>query len=434
MRTRSWPLVPAKFEGDLVVGPTEDNVTWIKDRCTFVPNLDLRNSIWEIPPKRRKEILLKAKMLSEYALKNLADKVSEDRWDHDAGAQVFGSIRNDKRLRVEKKVCYYLLGGERLSARVKDRRPDQTFGLASYDDSKTPKHAGKQHHGCFIGTRAASDNTDFPNALFKSRLLKQVYCNSTGLVVDGLWGDVDLVFPWGVYEAKKTAQAYKAVKKQIFRAARIYLGMLDDLARSPDNTDEYQKPDSSSRYQVFLFTSCGPRWEVWIACNYCGRGVSIVSDMRATQQLTKATQMVDRIWSGNICEENKAYDLLCIMEQIHNYAVTKHRDFVVEHLQAWLQRAELDACLPDLSGWKRDKLLKYEKYPAGCYPPEWLKKLHESKLVSCGRTPSPEKQRTPRPLAAWKVSKSSLRKKKAIDDRHKRIRRYLSTLQQIARN
>ena len=43
----------------------------------------------------------------------------------------------------------------------------------------------------------------FQKSLFKSRLLKQVYCDSTGLVVDGLWGDVDLVFPWGVYEAKR---------------------------------------------------------------------------------------------------------------------------------------------------------------------------------------------------------------------------------------
>lgn len=429
MRTRNWPLVPAEFD-ELVVGPREDNVTWIQERCTFVPNLDLRGSVWELSPKRRTDILLKAKMLSEYALRNLSDKVSEDRWDHDAGAQVFGSIRNDKRLRVEKKLFYYLREGDKLSARVKDRRPDQTFGLASYDDSNPPNHAAKQDR--YFSTRAASQETDFPKALFKSRLLKQVYCNSTGLVVDGLWGDVDLVFPWGVYEAKRTAQAYEAVKEQIFRAARIYLGMLDDLARSPDNIDEYQKPDSSLRYQVFLFTSCGPRWEVWIACNYCGQGVSnISSDPRTTSRLTKATQMVDRIWSGNICEENKAYDLLCIMEQIHNYAVTKHRDFVVEHLQAWLRRAELDACLPDLSGWKRDKLLKYEKYPKGCYPPEWLKKLHESKLVSYGRPETPEKQRTPSLFSG--ISKTCLRTGKAKDDRHIRIRRYLSTLKQIAR-
>ena len=421
MRTRNWPLVPAKLE-EVIVGPRQDNATWIQKHCVFVPNLDVRDSVWELLPKRRKEILLKAKMLSEQALENLSDKVSEDRWDQDAGAQVFGSIRNDRRLRVEKKMCYYLLEGDRPSARVKVRRPDQTFGLASYDDRNPAKHAAELKQGNYFSMQAASPESDFPNSLFKSRLLKQVYCDSTGLVVDGLWGDVDLVFPWGVYEAKKTAHAYKAVVKQVFRAARIYLGMLDDLARSPDNTEEYQTPISSSRYQVFLFTSCGPIWEVWIACNQYGRGVStLYSVLRTTSQLTKDTQMVDRIWSGNTCKETKAYDLLCIMDQIHNYAVTKHRDFVVEHLQAWLQRAELDACLPELSGWKRDRLLKYEKYPKGCYPPEWLKKLRESNLVSHGKSGTPEKQRTPSPNTAG-VSKKSLRKKKAKDDRHIRNR------------
>ena len=119
MRTRNWPLVPAEFD-ELVVGPREDNVTWIQERCTFVPNLDLRGSVWELSPKRRTDILLKAKMLSEYALRNLSDKVSEDRWDHDAGAQVFGSIRNDKRLRVEKKTV--LLPPRRRQAQCSGKR------------------------------------------------------------------------------------------------------------------------------------------------------------------------------------------------------------------------------------------------------------------------------------------------------------------------
>jgi hypothetical protein len=274
MRTRTWPLVPAKF-GDLTLGPCVDDGEWMRERCKFVPSLNLRHYIWDIPSKRRKHILVKAKLLSKYAIRNLNDHASEDGWDHDATAQVFGSIRDDKRLRVEKKQVKYLLQANKPKRRVKERRPDQTFGLASFQDNISVGRQGLRNSS--TSAESSSFDIEFPTALFKSRLLNQVYCHSTGLVVDGLWGDVDLVFPWGVFEAKKTSRACDddAAKKQIFRAAEIYLGMLDDLARSPHNVDEYQNSESSSGFQVFLFTSCGPKWEVWIACNYCGQGVSV---------------------------------------------------------------------------------------------------------------------------------------------------------------
>lgn len=74
----------------------------------------------------------------------------------------------------------------------------------------------------------------------------------------------------------KIAHAYfdAAAKEQIFRAAEVCLGMPDDLARSPDNTYEYQTPDSSLGCQMFLFTSCGSKRDVWIACLESGQGVS----------------------------------------------------------------------------------------------------------------------------------------------------------------
>jgi hypothetical protein len=142
----------------------------------------------------------------------------------------------------------------------------------------------------------------------------------------------------------------------------------------------------------------------------------------ATDAADTLMQMVDRFWSGDIRNSIAAYDLLCITEQIHDHAVKAHRNFVVEHLQAWLQQAELDSCLGDVRTWTRDKLLKYEKYPKGCYPPEWLKRLHESNVASHRKPEIAVNQRKPRPYTG--VSKSSKRKGNLQDDRHKHIRRY----------
>jgi hypothetical protein len=49
---------------------------------------------------------------------------------------------------------------------------------------------------------------------------------------------------------------------------------------------------------------------------------------------------VETIWEGDVKEFSRAYDLICIVDQIHNYAVSQHRKFVTKHLEPWLRRAE----------------------------------------------------------------------------------------------
>jgi hypothetical protein len=144
----------------------------------------------------------------------------------------------------------------------------------------------------------------------------------TGLVVDGKWGETGLIFPWAVYEAKRADSLDKSAQKQVLHAAQIYLGMLDDLARKPLNVDEYQSEQSSNLYQVFLFTSCGPEFTIRIAYNSLNRC------------------MVDTIWTGDIRDENTAFELLCMMDQIQWHAVAKHREFVIGHIEPWLQARE----------------------------------------------------------------------------------------------
>lgn len=87
-----------------------------------------------------------------------------------------------------------------------------------------------------------------------------------GLVVDGVWGKTKLLFPFAVYEAKKTAILYRQAEDQIHHACRTYLAMLDDLARNPNNVAEYQT-EESSKYQLFAFASCGSYWQVFLVWN-----------------------------------------------------------------------------------------------------------------------------------------------------------------------
>lgn len=48
--------------------------------------------------------------------------------------------------------------------------------------------------------------------------------------------------------------------------------------------------------------------------------------------------MVETIWEGNVTEFSRAFDLICIVDQIHEYAVNHHRSFVMNHLEAWHAR------------------------------------------------------------------------------------------------
>jgi hypothetical protein len=50
------------------------------------------------------------------------------------------------------------------------------------------------------------------------------------------------------------------------------------------------------------------------------------------------TQMVETIWEGNVKEFSRAFELICIVDQIQDYAVNHHRPFVMNHLEAWHAR------------------------------------------------------------------------------------------------
>lgn len=48
--------------------------------------------------------------------------------------------------------------------------------------------------------------------------------------------------------------------------------------------------------------------------------------------------MVETIWEGDVKEFSRAFDLICLVDQIQDYAVNHHRPFVMNHLEAWHAR------------------------------------------------------------------------------------------------
>jgi hypothetical protein len=49
---------------------------------------------------------------------------------------------------------------------------------------------------------------------------------------------------------------------------------------------------------------------------------------------------VEPIWCGNICDLETARYAICLVDSIHNFAVTHHRNSVAKYLKAWLEFAD----------------------------------------------------------------------------------------------
>lgn len=46
-------------------------------------------------------------------------------------------------------------------------------------------------------------------------------------------------------------------------------------------------------------------------------------------------QVFQRIWSGRVTNEKKAWELLSLLDQIHLWAITEFRTFIIDHLEPW---------------------------------------------------------------------------------------------------
>lgn len=152
------------------------------------------------------------------------------------------------------------------------------MGLRSYNDYELKEGYHCTATGCNIDHAHQQPH----KSLSEKRIKHQLHHQQSGLIVDGVWGKTDILFPFAVYEAKKGTTTYEQAKSQIYDACKTYLAMIDDLARDPSDLSKYQSKESKY-YQIFAFISCGAYWEVYTAWQFLG------SCVRPTFQIASRT-------------------------------------------------------------------------------------------------------------------------------------------------
>ncbi|KAH6619652.1 hypothetical protein B0J18DRAFT_434662 [Chaetomium sp. MPI-SDFR-AT-0129] len=321
-RKRRMPLVPEPFESVVISRQAVslgNESTMAKTWARFCPNLNIPQYRETLSEEKKTELDQRATKLWRRAIRNHFQKSSEFRWEVCAWHDAFGLIMEDEGLWIDKRPYEYVEKDDSGQTTVKTRIPDGTLGLRAYDDYEL-----KRGYRCDDPACKEDHSTKQPDQrLSEDRLRAMMHNPECALIVDGVWGKTDLVFPFAVYEAKKGASSYEieAAESQIHHACQTYLAMLDDLARNPDNVAEYQTTESS-KYQLFAFTSCGSYWEVYVAWKF-------LDDC-----------FVETIWKGDLKQFLRAFDLICIIDQIQEYAAKHHREFVMKHLEAWHTRHE----------------------------------------------------------------------------------------------
>ncbi|KJK63935.1 hypothetical protein P875_00064605 [Aspergillus parasiticus SU-1] len=267
----------------------------------------------------------RAERFLKHTLDNERFKKSEYAWEADAWQDVFGLLREDPVLAVDKheyntikqkrhEVSCLLDGQPKFVRRI----PDATFGLATFKPADYP---------------------DYPDSLDvwsldRDRLESLLLHRHCGLISDPHWGDVDLVFPFAVYEAKGWSGDPREARRQACSAGAVYLDMLDNLAKKPGPAGGKGRPyqtAQSCNSQVFALTSFGAHWHILVGY----KRQRLEREHAGHEGLSESVYVFQRVWSGRVATKRKAWELLSLVDQIHSWGVTEHRDFVIQHLKAW---------------------------------------------------------------------------------------------------
>ncbi|KAH0562322.1 hypothetical protein GP486_002987 [Trichoglossum hirsutum] len=289
-------------------------------RKIWIPTL--RGVDWEEPVEMHRR--RRARVLAKHNIDNETRKKSEFAWEADAWSDVFGDMRDDPRLEIDKREYSAKLvktDPDRFTltreSTVIKRTPDATFGLATFSERE-------------------SDLQVWADELRRDRLEKLLLHHKCGLLVDPKWGETDLVFPFAVYEAKGWSGDCREARRQACSAGATYLDMLDNLCRTPgpvDSTKPYQTTTSHC-YQVFALTSFGAHWHLLVGY----RRPRQAEEHAGTKGMSET--IFQRIWSGRVVNEKTAWELLSLIDQIHLWAITEFGTFVLEHLRPWLDFCE----------------------------------------------------------------------------------------------
>lgn len=70
----------------------------------------------------------------------------------------------------------------------------------------------------------------------------------------------------------------------------------------------------------------------------------------------KPHRVVEPLWKGTLDKTEDAINALLIVDQLHTFALTTHRDFVIKHPEPWLQLAEEELAIfcDDEDDWRSD--------------------------------------------------------------------------------
>ncbi|KAL9630570.1 MAG: hypothetical protein Q9164_006346 [Protoblastenia rupestris] len=311
----------------------------LDERQSFIPSFRgvHMSAPWESDRRQR------ACVAASHALRNEQWNKSEFAWDADARSDIFGQIKDDPLLDMDKReYSAHLAEVDPVTLKLTGRRtlvqrtPDATFALATY----TPE--------------VTFDIQD--PALRTDRLERLLLHRKCGLISDPRWGHCNMVFPWAIYEAKGWSGDPREARRQACTGAKRYLNMLDHLARvpGPASTSARYQTETSHDFQVFAFTSFGSHWHVLVGCKHdrlaqqhagiegMSKNVTVSTQSKLEQRpkLTVASKLFRRIWSGSITNTRKAWELIYLVDQIQEWAKTTFRDWVIKHLRPWHEYCE----------------------------------------------------------------------------------------------
>ncbi|KAI9041899.1 uncharacterized protein KD926_006445 [Aspergillus affinis] len=292
---------------------------WVTSDCDlWVPSLDDIDWAHSDESSRR----ARAKTFLGHVSNNERWKKSEYAWEADAWADVFDRMRKDPVLTVDKHeyntikqkrdpvTC--LLAGE---PKFVKRIPDATFGLATFKPTD---------YQC---TWAEWD-------LDHDRLEALALHRHCGLIADPRWGGADLVFPFATYEAKGWSGDAREARRQGCSAGAVYLDLLDALTRQPGKLGKkkgHYQPARTRLNQVFVLTSFGAHWNILVGY----KRPRLAKEYAGHEGLSDSVYIFQNIWSGRVMTQRKAWELLCLVDQIHLWGVTDFRDSVMQCVRPW---------------------------------------------------------------------------------------------------
>ncbi|KAL2830896.1 hypothetical protein BDW59DRAFT_177590 [Aspergillus cavernicola] len=340
------------------------------DHDLWIPSLD--DIDWNHPSESSRRS--RAETFLEHVLSNEQRKKSEYAWEADAWTDVFGRMRNDPFLAVDKHeyntmkhesdpVSCLLVGEPKFIKRI----PDATFGLATFKPNDNYQNGLAEW--------------DLDNDRLEALLLHR-HC---GLISDPHWGDAGFAFPFAVYEAKGWSGNAREARQQGCSAGAVYLDMLDSVVRQPGkigkNNRTYQSAESRSNNQVFVFTSFGAHWHILVGY----KRPRHEREYAGYEGFSESVYIFQRIWSGRVVTIRKAWELLSLVDQIHLWGKTDFRNSIIQYLKQWHEFGrrcyanDVDFLARQL---KTDKVTQdgvtYQCLPEACLQlPDWTKHLSE---------------------------------------------------------